>query len=243
MVVQEELLPIIAEDVGGQGEFPTLSVRGNASDGSVGGDPGQAGHRVLLLGEYKYTAWRKLFWGGGEDDEGGSKVRSEVDAGFAELVIPPVGVGGGGGGGGFARGEGAQHDGATEADAPNGEGGVALLHVGAPVAVAGAEEDVGFQKLGVAFEEGDGDAAGDGIGKASGSGGNGIDGDNSGGGVVAVTCDTAFPLASTVLGWSCCFAMLAMYRLLPSPAKGHSGGGGGGGGGGVRFVGDALDAA
>ena len=48
-----------------------------------------------------------------------------------------------------------------------------------------------------------------------------------------VSCDSAFPLATTLLAWASCLAILAMYRLLPAqPHNGSSGVGGDGNGGG-----------
>ncbi|CAB1114999.1 unnamed protein product [Ectocarpus sp. CCAP 1310/34] len=55
-----------------------------------------------------------------------------------------------------------------------------------------------------------------------------VDGLGDGGG--AGSCDSAFPLATTLLAWASGFAVLAMYRLLPSPAGGVGGVGGGVGG-------------
>ncbi|CAM9918822.1 unnamed protein product, partial [Ectocarpus fasciculatus] len=50
-----------------------------------------------------------------------------------------------------------------------------------------------------------------------------VDGDGGGG---EGSCDSAFPLATTLLAWASGFAVLAMYRLLPLSAGGVGGGGG-----------------
>ncbi|CAM9681453.1 unnamed protein product [Ectocarpus sp. 12 AP-2014] len=113
--------------------------------------------------------------------------------------------------------------GAAAAAGVDGGGGLGGPRGGAglPLEMGSGETDVDF--LPVVGQALTGAAAAEGAAQSVGA----VDGLGDGGG--AGSCDSAFPLATTLLAWASGFAVLAMYRLLPSPAGGGGGVGGGGG--------------
>ncbi|CAM9724922.1 unnamed protein product [Pylaiella littoralis] len=84
-----------------------------------------------------------------------------------------------------------------------------------PAAAAAAAAAAGDSAVGVSAASGsDGVAEG---GQEGGRSGGGDSGGSSG------SCESAFPLATTVLAWASGFAVLAMYRMLPSQAAASKG--------------------
>ena len=80
------------------------------------------------------------------------------------------------------------------------------------------DEDAQVQPTGGGYPDGPSGRADVAIGPAGGEEEphEGVQGDTSS----SSSCDSSFPLATTLLSWLSCFATLAAYRLLPSSARG-----------------------